>query len=148
MAKSGPKNKGKGPEKGKKSANSQKEVPRESERIPSDEDDSDTESEELRRKIAEEEEMDVSEAGSSGAEGSGLQQGERDGDRAEEPEVKEIETGGAKVTRKRAEAAKKRRRQLRRRPRIIKRRTQREQRRRQRPKRRKPRKGRQENGKK
>ena len=81
MAKSGPKSKGKGPGKGKKSANSKKEAPRESESIPSDEDDADTEAEEIRQKIAEEEGRDVSGAGGLRARGSGTQQRGRDGAR-------------------------------------------------------------------
>ena len=103
IARTGSKDKGKGPGKGKRTPGSQKEASKEPEIVPSDDENSDSDAEELRRKITEEGGMNVSEAEAGG---SGHQEGKRDGNRAEG--VEEIETAGAAVMRKKTEAAKKR----------------------------------------
>ena len=103
MARTGSKDKGKGPGKGKKTTGNQKETSKEPENVLSEDDDSDSDAEELRRKIAEEGGVNVSEVEAGG---SGLQQGEKGGNRAEE--IEEIEMEGAADSRKKAEAANKR----------------------------------------
>ena len=97
MARTGSKDKGKGPGKGKKTPVNRKEASKEPESTRSKDDGSYTDAEELIRKIGEEGGSDVTEAEAGG---SGVRQGERDGNRAED--VEEIETEGAADMRKKA----------------------------------------------
>ena len=103
LVRTGSKDNGKGPRKGKRTQGNQKEASKDPEDVPSDDDGSDSDAEKLRWKIFEEGGMNISEAEASG---SGRQEGETgDGNRAEE---EEIDTEGAAVTRKKTEAARKR----------------------------------------